>query len=139
MLTAVARDAAGNQTTSSAVTVTTSNPAFVNEVVVPGITAATTIAFLPGGRMLVGELTETIWVVQSGAIQPDPTPFLQLDSSRIRDEQGLLDIQPDPNFAQNGFYYIWYTHGTASGNHHRVSRFTASGNTTVPGSELVLW
>ena len=37
---------------------------FVNEVVVPGISAATTLAFLPDRRMLVGELTETIWVVR---------------------------------------------------------------------------
>jgi glucose/arabinose dehydrogenase/PKD repeat protein len=138
-LTAVARDTAGNQTTSSGVSVTTANPAFVNETVVPGITDATTIAFLPGGRMLIGQLSEKILVVQPGANQPDPTPFLQLDSSRLDGEQGLLDILPDQNFAQNGFYFIFYTHGTATGNHHRVSRFTASGNGTVPGSEVVLW
>ena len=82
-LTAVARDTVGNLTTSSGVSVTTANPAFVNEVVVPGITDATTIAFLPGGRMLIGELSETILVVQPGANQPDPTPFLQLDGSRL--------------------------------------------------------
>ncbi len=139
VLTAVARDAAGNQKTSTGVSVTTTNPGFVNEVVVPGITAATTLAFLPDRRMLVGELTETIWVVQPGASQPDPTPFLQLDGSRLIHEQGLLDIQVDPNFAQNGFYYIFYTRATASGNHNRVSRFTASGNGTVPGSEVMLW
>src|SRR5262245_27499295 len=56
-------------------------PGFTNEVVVPGISAATTIAFLPDGRMLVGELTEKIWVVQPGANAPDPTPFLQLSGS----------------------------------------------------------
>jgi hypothetical protein len=88
VLTAMARDAAGNQTTSSGVPVTTTNPGFVNEVVVPGITAATTMAFLPGGRMLVGELTETIWVVQPGASQPDPTPFLQLDGRLLVDGAG---------------------------------------------------
>ena len=139
VLTAVARDAAGNQTTSTGVPVTTTNPGFVNEVVVPGITAATTMAFLPDGRMLVGELTETIWVVQPGASQPDPTPFLQLDGSRLIGEQGLLDILVDPNFAQNGYYYVFYTRATSSGNHNRVSRFTASGNATVPGSEVALW
>ena len=139
VLTAVARDAAGNQRTSTAVPVTTTNPGFVNEVVVPGITAADTLAFLPGGRMLIGELTETIWVVQPGASQPDPTPFLQLDGSRLISEQGLLDILVDPNFAQNGWYYIFYTRATIAGNHNRVSRFTASGHTTVPGSEVALW
>jgi glucose/arabinose dehydrogenase/chitodextrinase len=139
-LTAVARDASGNQTTSAAVAVTAFNPVFVNETVVPNITAATTIAFLPGGRMLVGELTEKIWVVQPGATQPDPTPFLQLDASQLIGEQGLMDILPDPNFAQNGFYYVFYTRGVSgSQNHNGVSRFTASGNGTVPGSEVRLW
>ena len=139
VLTAVARDAAGNRTTSTGVPVTTTNPGFVNEVVVPGISAATTLAFLPDRRMLVGELTETIWVVQPGASQPNPTPFLQLDGSRLISEQGLLDILVDPNFAQNGHYYVFYTRATSSGNHTRVSRFTASGNATVPGSEVALW
>ena len=139
-LTAVARDAAGNETTSAGIPVTTSNPVFVNETVVPGIAAATTIAFLPGGRMLVGELTERIWVIQPGATQPDPTPFLQLNASQLIGEQGLMDILPDPNFAQNGHYYVFYTRGAASSqNHNGVSRFTASGNGTVPGSEVRLW
>ena len=115
-------------------------PDFSNEVVVPGITAATTIAFLPDGRMLVGELTERIWVVQPGATQADPTPLLQLDSSQLFGEQGLMDIALDPDFATNQYYYIFYTHGApGQQNHNRVSRFTASGNGTVPGSELVLW
>ncbi len=113
---------------------------FVNEVVVPGITSATTIAFLPDGRMLVGELTGTIWVVQPGANAPDPTPFLQLSNPNIVAEQGLLDVLPDPNFAQNGRYYVFYTKGFPDGvNHNRVSRFTASGNTTSPSTEVVLW
>ncbi|HZM41677.1 MAG TPA: PQQ-dependent sugar dehydrogenase, partial [Acidimicrobiales bacterium] len=137
-LTARARDTAGNQTTSSGVSVTAANPAFVNEVVVPGITDATTIAFLPGGRMLIGKLSETILVVQPGNSQPDPTPFLQLNGSTLDNEQGLLDILPDLNFAQNGYYYLFYTH-TGTTNHNRVARFTASGNGTVPGSEVVLW
>ncbi len=140
VLTAVARDAAGNQTTSTPVSVTTLNPAFVNEVVVPGITAATTIVFLPGGRMLVGELTETIWVVQPGAAQPDATPFLQLDYSQMFGEQGLMDIVLDPNFAQNNYYYVFYTKGfPGQNNRDTVSRFTASGNRTVAGSEFVVW
>lgn len=115
-------------------------PGFVNEVVVPDITTATTIAFLPDGRMLVGELFETIWVVQPGGNAPDPTPFLQLDGSNLVDEQGLMDIRPDPNFASNGYYYVFYTKSFPSGNNrNRLSRFTASGNGTVANSELVLW
>ena len=139
-LTAVAHDAAGNPGASPAVAVSTLNPAFSNEVVVPDISSATTIAFLPDGRMLVGELIETIWVVQPGANQIDAVPFLQLDASDLQGEQGLMDILIDPDFAQSGYYYVFYTRGQANGNNHnRVSRFRASGNTTVQGSEVVLW
>ena len=140
-LTARARDTAGNQTTSTGVSLTSTNPVFVNEVLVPNIAAATTMALLPDGRMLVGELTEKIWVVQPGANQPDPTPFLQLpNANQLIGEQGLMDILLDQNFSQNGWYYVFYTRGApGSLNHNGVSRFTASGNTTVPGSEVRLW
>jgi len=115
-------------------------PGFSNESVVPGITSATTIAFLPDGRMLVGELTGAVWVVQPGASAPDPTPFLQIDYSQLFGEQGLMDILLDPNFAVNQYYYVFYTRGfPGSQNHNRLSRFTASGSTTLPGSEFVLW
>ena len=138
-LTAVARDGTGQSVTSPAVVVNTTNPAFTNEVVVPGITAADTMLFLPDGRMLVGELTGKVWVVQPGASVKDPTPFLTIDYSLLTGEQGLMDITLDPAFAVNGYYYVFYTHGATSGNRDRVSRFTASGASTVPGSEFVLW
>ena len=113
---------------------------FVNELVVPGITSATTIAFLPDARMLVGELNGVIWVVQPGASAPNPAPFLLLDNPNVQLEQGLLDILPDPNFAQNGYYYVFYTRGPAGvPARNRVSRFTAFGNGTLSGSEVVLW
>ena len=65
-VTALARDSQ-NQTTSSPVPITVTNPAFVNELVVPNIADATTMAFLPDGRMLVGQLSGTIRVIQPGA------------------------------------------------------------------------
>ncbi len=139
-LTAVAHDAAGNAGSSSGTSVNVVNPGFVNEVVVPGITSATTMAFLPDGRMLVGELTNVIWVVQPGASSKDTVPFLQLSYDYLFGEQGLMDIAVDPDFAQNGYIYVFYTQGfTGQHNRDRLSRFTASGNAVVAGSELVLW
>ena len=139
-LTVVATDLAGNRATSAPVQVTTLNPIFVNEVVVPDIAAATTLAFLPDRRMLVGELTEVIWVVQPGANAPDPTPFLQLDSQHIDGEQGLMDIILDPDFSENGYIYVFYTRGFPNhDNYDRVSRFTVDGNAALPESEFVVW
>ncbi len=140
VVTAVARDARGNATTSAPVNVTTINPAFVNEIVVPDILDATTFAFLPDGRMLVGKLSNKILMVQAGASQPDPQTLLDLDYTFQFDEQGLMDIAVDPNFSQNGHFYVYYTKGfTGAQNYNRLSRFTLSGNSVVPGSEFVVW
>jgi hypothetical protein len=110
-LIAVAADVGGNQATSEAITVTTLNPAFVNEVVVPNILDATTIAFLPDGRLLVGELTNKILLVPPGANQPDVEPLLNLDYTYQFGEQGLMDIAIDPGFSENGYFYVYYTKG----------------------------
>ena len=48
-----------------------------------------------------------------------------------------MDIELDPAFATNNFVYVFYTQG--SPNRDRVSRFTANGLTTVPGSEFLIW
>jgi len=112
-------------------------PGFLNEIVVVGLDQPTVLEFTPDGRMLVGDLKETIWVVPPGAGQPNPQPMLELDSTGIFATQGLMDIELDPDFEANGYYYVFYTKGSISRN--RVSRFTASGNQTVPGSEVVLW
>lgn len=138
-LTARARDAAVNITVSSPVNVTVFNAGFFqNEIVVTGTNFATNLEFLPDGRMLLAELGGVIRVVQPGATQPDPTPFLLLSNiGTSLGEQGLMDVVLDPNFATNGYYYVFYTLG--SPNRDRVSRFTASGNATVSGSEFVVW
>lgn len=139
-LIAEALDPAGNLGVSDPYDVTVQNPAFSNELVVPGISAATTIAFLPDGRMLIGELSETVWVVHPGSSTPEPSPFLQLDGSALIDEQGLMDIIVDPDFTTNQWYYVLFTHASATqGSFSRVSRFTADGDSTLPGSEVVLW
>jgi hypothetical protein len=43
----------------------------------------------------------------------------------------------DPDFAANGFVYVYYT-ATTPTIHNRVSRFTASGDTAAPGSETII-
>ncbi|MBK8001011.1 MAG: PQQ-dependent sugar dehydrogenase [Verrucomicrobia bacterium] len=112
-------------------------PGFQNEIVVVGLDQPTALEFLPDGRLLVAELQEEIFVVQPNAGIPDAQPFLSLDNTGIFGGQGLMDIELDPDFDANGYYYVYYTKGSL--NRNRVSRFTASGNTTVAGSEVVLW
>jgi len=110
---------------------------FQSEIVVTGLDQPTTIEFTPDGRMLVGELQNYIFIVPAGASQPSAQRFLQLDSSGLFGAQGLMDIELDPDFDANGYFYVFYTKGSL--NRNRVSRFTATGNQASPGSEVVIW
>jgi glucose/arabinose dehydrogenase len=138
-LTAVARDASNNQTTSSPVTVTVSNlaPNFVDDTVITGLSEPTALTFTPDGRMLIAERDGTVWVVQPGALKVDATPFLQLSSVVTADERGVLGITLDPAFQTNGYVYVYYTNSVTQKN--RVSRFTATGDAASLSSELVVW
>jgi glucose/arabinose dehydrogenase len=140
-ITARARDAAGNATVSTAVTVNVANTAqFQNEVLASGFDLPTAIEFLPDGRMLVVELEGKVKVLPPPYTTPDPTPFLQLTNiGSAGVQQGIYDIVLDPDFATNRYYYVFYTLGTP--NHDRLSRFTANSTLTgtVAGSELVLY
>src|SRR6184192_1973896 len=73
-------------------------------------------------------------VIKTGSLLSTPFVSLTVDSSG---ERGLLGITFDPNFATNHYLYVYYTVAT-SPIHNRVSRFTAAGDTAVPGSEAII-
>jgi glucose/arabinose dehydrogenase/PKD repeat protein len=111
---------------------------FQNDIIVANLSLPTNIEFLPDGTMLIGELGGTIQRLRPGAAQVESAPFLTISNIGTQlGQQGLMDIELDPDFAANGHYYVFYTAGTP--NNDRVSRFTASGDSTVPDSELVIW
>jgi glucose/arabinose dehydrogenase len=135
-----ARDAAGNQSAWSSVTVSfggsrtqpagfTRNPAYI-----AGLNAATAFAQAPDGRIFVLEQGGTMRVVKNGALLPTPFVTLTVDSNG---ERGLLGVAFHPDFASNNFVYAYYTVTTPT-THNRISRFTANGDVVVPGSELPL-
>jgi glucose/arabinose dehydrogenase len=92
---------------------------------------ATAMALLPDGRILVAEQEGLLRVVKNDVLLP--TAALSLTVS-FSGERGLLGVTPDPNFAGNGFIYVYYTVPTPA--HNRVSRFTMTGDTAA--SELIL-
>ncbi len=87
-------------------------------------------------------------VLQPGSIRivnPDgtvlPTPFLDItDSVNSGGEQGLLGLAFDPNYAENGFFYVNYIYGANAGN-TRISRFQVSSDPNVADSlsDQVIW
>ncbi|MDX1906717.1 MAG: PQQ-dependent sugar dehydrogenase [Bacteroidia bacterium] len=107
-------------------------PGFAEVQVADGLDP-TAMAELPDGRILFTEKKGLVRVIENGILLPDP--FLSLDLDNYN-ERGLGGIAIDPGFQQNKFIYLFYT--VKNANHNRVSRFTASGNYAVPGSERVL-
>jgi uncharacterized repeat protein (TIGR03806 family) len=102
--------------------------------VASGITGATALAVAPDGRVFVCEQTGALRVVKDGKLLERPFLRVEVDSWW---ERGLIGVAPDPNFAKNGFVYVCYV-AKAPYPHHKISRFTANGDTAVDGSELVL-
>jgi len=103
-----------------------------NTAFVSGLSSATAIAQLPDGRLLVAQQGGTLLVRQSNGAAIGTMLTLSVDS---QGERGLLGVTPHPNFAGNGFIYVYYT-TTQGGVHNRISRFSVNGNTA--GSEVVL-
>ena len=125
-----ARDAAGNFSPWSAATVT-----FGNNVNMPvGVTrstygtlsgSGTAMAFAPDGRLFVCQQNGAIRVIPAGGGTGTlATPFHTFAVTN-QGEQGLLGIAFHPNFASNGWIYVYYTSPTPV-NHNRVSRIRAS-------------
>ncbi|MDH5539227.1 MAG: PQQ-dependent sugar dehydrogenase [Rhizobacter sp.] len=134
-----ARDAAGNLSPWAIATVRLGGTRSVplgfskDEVHVTGLDSAVAFAQAPDGRLLVAEQGGRLRVVKNAALLPTPFVQLAVDSSG---ERGLLGVAFHPNFASNGWVYVYYT--TASGGtHNRISRFVAGGD-VASGAENVL-
>ena len=118
------------QTVVSAATVPSG---FVDEVFASGLTNPTAMEFAPDGRLFVTQQGGQLRVITTGGTLLS-TPFLTVPVSSSG-ERGLLGVTFDPGFATNNFVYVYYT-ATTPAIHNRISRFTASGNVAVAGSEL---
>lgn len=109
-------------------------PAFTDTLVTGGLSAPTTMAIAPDGRTFVAEQGGRLRVIANGSLLA--TPFLTV-ATTATGERGLLGVTFDPDFATNQYVYVYYT-ATSPAVHNRLSRFTASGNVAVPGSERIL-
>ena len=99
-----------------------------------GLTNPTAMAFAPDScpasgipvhRLFVCEQAGTVRVLRNGALRA--TPFLTVNAD-TRGERGLDGIVFDPNFAANGYVYIYYTIRPANNStptHNRVVRVQA--------------
>ena len=111
----------------------------------------TDMAFLPNGDILVtqkGEGTDIdaiahVRLVRDGVLQA--APVLAISTNSLLDS-GLLAIVVDPDFAENGWFYLWHATGETSRGWNgqsvmRLSRFTfdTAPGSTDPASEVTIF
>ncbi len=128
---------------------------YTTERVYPPLTFNQPVALVspPGDthRLFVVEKQGRIWVIPD-VTAPSPTRQLFLDltgrttsSTGNSDERGLLALAFHPQYATNGYFYVWYmtqaTTAAGTGMHDRLARFsvsTSDPNAANPDSELPL-
>jgi glucose/arabinose dehydrogenase len=112
-------------------------PAGFSDTLVASVAGPTALAFTPDGRMLVTTQSGTLRVVQNGALLP--APALDLTSRTCTEsERGLLGVAVDPQFAANGFVYLYNTHRLFGTCVNRVSRWILSTGNVVSGEVVLL-
>ncbi len=99
-----------------------------------GIVRPTAMALAPDGRIFVCEQTGALRVIKDGKLLPQPFVTVPVFTEG---ERGLLGVTVDPDFPRTPHVYVYYT-ATKPIVHNRVSRFTASGDRAVNGSEAAI-
>jgi len=139
-LQARARDAAGNWSDWATSAVTFGGgmalPAGLSRTVFAAgfndiLTAA---AVAPDGRIFVTEQSGRLRIVKVGQLLAQPFVTLPVDPFG---ERGLLGVTLHPDFATNGWLYLYYT-TPEGGVHNRISRFVATQDVAAPGGETIL-
>ncbi|MFP2929775.1 PQQ-dependent sugar dehydrogenase [Pyxidicoccus sp. 3LG] len=109
-------------------------PLFSDTEVTDDLDSPTAMAIAPDGRIFVCEQAGALRVIQDGQLLATPFVTLNVDDNG---ERGLLGVAVDPGFPQQPYVYVYYTSPSPT-LRNRISRFTASGNRAVSGSEVVL-
>lgn len=95
----------------------------------------TTVNYAPDGRLFITQKKGIINIVKNGVMLPVPFLDYQLFVDN-RNERGMQSMVFDPDFATNGYIYVYYSR--AGEGRNRVSRFTANGDVVVPSSETLV-
>ena len=106
---------------------------FERTVVVAGLNGPVAFRFLPNGEILFAEKNGAIKVFDVDHMHTAITLPVSTDA-----ERGISSIEVDPHFGETvagtGYVYVGYT---TAANRDRLSRFTMTGDTIDPSSEIV--
>lgn len=91
------------------------------ERVAGGLQRPWSLAFLPGGDILVTEKYRGLRLVRGGAVLPDPIAGGP-PNVFAKEDSGLLDVALDPAFAENRFVYLSFAEGDEAANRTAIWR-----------------
>jgi glucose/arabinose dehydrogenase len=96
-------------------------------VIASGLDHPWSLAFLPGGGVLVTERNGGLRRLEGGQmLKISGVPKVYNEG-----QGGLFDVLPHPQFNQNGFVFLSYSHGTRAANGTRVARARLVGNSLI--------
>ncbi|MFC4728421.1 PQQ-dependent sugar dehydrogenase [Coralloluteibacterium thermophilus] len=91
------------------------------ETVAEGLEYPWSLAFLPGGDVLVTERVGRLRLIRDGRLQPAPVEGVPGDI-HVGRQTGLMEVALDPRFEENGFVYLTHAYGTTPANNTRLVR-----------------
>ena len=99
----------------------TEQESFLVETLATGLAFPWSIAFLPGGDMLVTERDGALRVITADGLRPEPVAGIPEDLVAER-QGGLMEIAAAPDFADTRHVYFTYSEGTAEANRTVLAR-----------------
>ena len=104
-----------------------SAPVLKTQVMASGLDHPWSIAFLPGGGVLVTERNGGLRRIEGGRV----TKVSGVPRVFNEGQGGLFDVLPHPDFQQNGLIFLSYAHGTNAANGTRVARAKLVGDSLL--------
>jgi len=107
---------------------------FEKTVVSPGLIQPMEMALASDGRIFLIELAGSVKMIDLKSGRVEMAGKLEVTTAQ---ENGLIGLELDPNFARNGWIYLQYSPPSFSG--QRISRFDFRDNTVDLASEKILF
>jgi len=104
-----------------------------------GFSRPVDIAHCGDSRLFIVEQAGKIWIVDSLGVRL-PNFFLDIDLKVYSNgnEQGLLGLAFDPDYAQNGYFYVNYINNNQNTVVSRFSRDSLTADKADPNSEIIV-
>ncbi|MDJ0591522.1 MAG: PQQ-dependent sugar dehydrogenase [Pleurocapsa sp. MO_226.B13] len=99
---------------------------FRTTTILEGLEHPWSMAWLPDGAMLITERAGRLRIARNGVLEPQE--IAGVPEVFAVGQGGLMDVSLHPNFSENRFIYLTYSHGSESANHTRLARATFNGS-----------